>query len=395
MSDDQTCKQNRSQPRLRGDAADALYIHVPFCLRKCRYCDFYSLPARTDLMQQYVQAALGELALKAPRLSEPLASVFVGGGTPTVLGGPLLTRLTSAIGPLLGTDTEFTVEANPGTLDGAAVAAMAEAGVNRVSVGVQSFHDDELRLLGRIHSANQARQAVASLRKASINNINLDLIYGIPGQTAQSWRATLAEALALEPEHLSCYALSIEPGTPLEQQRRAGKLREMDETLQKNCYCAAIAAAEQAGLCHYEISNFARPSRQCRHNLTYWHNLPYVGIGPGAVSYADGVRAKTHADLESYLAAGKAGRLPQTDHERITDRTSMAETLMLGLRLIQGVDRKAFATRFNVDAVEAFSGSLSRYQRQGALIITPSHIRLAPDVLFAADTILADIIAEA
>ena len=395
MSEDQPCKQNRSQPSLPGHGIGALYVHVPFCLRKCHYCDFYSLRAHPDPMQRYVQSALGELALKAPRLVAPLASVFVGGGTPTVLGGQLLAKLLSALGPLVGSDTEFTVEANPGTLDETVVAVLVSSGVNRVSLGVQSFNEDELQSLGRVHSAHQARQAVMSLREAGIDNINLDLIYGIPGQTPQSWNATLGEALELQPEHLSCYALSIEPGTPLERQVQAGKQHEMDETLQKQCYCAAIAASRRAGLRHYEISNFAQPPRQCRHNLTYWHNLPYLGIGPAAVSYVDGARAKTLLDLERYIQVDRSGRVFPADEERITGRALLAETMMLELRLVQGIDRAAFKARFGVDAVEAFSAPLRRYELQGALVVSPSHIRLDPSVLFCADTILADIIAEA
>jgi oxygen-independent coproporphyrinogen-3 oxidase len=242
-----------------------------------------------------------ELGLRAGALAAPLASVFVGGGTPTALGGELLAELLAPLGEWIDEETELSVEANPGALDEGVVAACLRGGANRVNLGIQSFHDKELRLLGRIHSPEQARRAAEMLRAAGLGNLGMDLIYGIPGQTPASWAASLAEALALGPEHLSCYALSFEEGTPLGRDLRAGRVEEMDAAAQEACYRHAIAAAGECGLEHYEISNFARAGRQCRHNLTYWRNEPYLGIGPGATSYVGGVRRTNAADLEAYV----------------------------------------------------------------------------------------------
>lgn len=368
---------------------------MPFCRSKCRYCDFYSVILDDSPAEAYVDGVLRELAAKVDRLRCPLESVFVGGGTPTVLGAKLLGRLLSGVKPLIGTETEFTVEANPGTVSPEIAPVLVSCGVSRVSLGVQSFQDGELALLGRTHTAAQAGRSVDDLLAAGVVNIGADLIYGIPSGTLQSWQDTLRRALALPIRHLSCYALSIEPGTPLERDVRAGKLTEMDEAAQKDCYLAAIDAARQAGMEQYEISNFSRRGCQCRHNLTYWRNEPYLGIGPGAASYLDGVRRRNLPDLESYLAAIRSRRQAPASSERLSGRKAMAESLMLGLRLTEGIDRTGFTDRFGQDPLEAFADSLTRYAGQGALLVTPQSIRLNPEHFFVSNTILADILAEA
>jgi oxygen-independent coproporphyrinogen-3 oxidase len=297
--------------------------------------------------------------------------------------------------PWIDAQTEFSVEANPGTVDVEVAAALAAAGVNRVNLGVQSLRDEELRTLGRIHSAAVARQSVATLRSAGLDNVGLDLIYGIPGQTAETWRQSVDAALALAPQHLSCYALSFEPLTPLAADLLAGTVAEMDEEDQEACYRHAIAACAAAGLEHYETSNFARPHRRCRHNLTYWHNEPYLGIGPGAASYVGGTRQTNDPNLPAYLQALLADQFPPATSEHLEARPAMAETLMLGLRLIEGVDRPAFAARFGQDPCEAFPNSVALYQALEMLEVTPTHLRIPSSALFLADTILADIIDEA
>ena len=372
----------------------ALYIHVPFCIAKCRYCDFYSLPFSEDQAGAFIKAAAAELSVRAECLALPLRSVFVGGGTPTVLGPALLGALLSLVGDFVDAQTEFTVEANPCTVNGRVVRTLAAHGVNRVSLGAQSFDCGELKLLGRRHVPGQVNQATAMLRDGGITNVGLDLIYGIPGQRPAAWASSLDRALGLAPSHLSCYALSFEPGTPLHAELLAGRLTEMADSAQRACYDAAIEAATKAGLGHYEISNFARPAMQCRHNLTYWHNEPYLGIGPAAASYVAGSRRTNSPDLQQYVMSLLDGRLPPATAERLAGRAAMAETLMLGLRLTQGIDRNGFKSRFGRDPLEAFPGSIGRYANTGALIVSESAIRLAREYLFVADTILADILAE-
>jgi oxygen-independent coproporphyrinogen-3 oxidase len=227
-----------------------------------------------------------------------------------------------------------------------------------------------------------------------LDNVGLDLIYGIPGQSLASWRMSLRQALDLEIDHLSCYALSFEPDTPLGRDLADGSVRELGEDQQRAFYETAIEMAAAAGLEHYEISNFARPGRQCRHNLTYWHNQTYLGLGPAAASYTALSRRTNRRDLGAYLAALESGAPPPADAETLPIGGRMAETAMLGLRLIEGLDRRTFAQRFGLDPTEAFARNIDRYVRQQALVVSPTHIRLASWTLFACDTILADIVAE-
>jgi oxygen-independent coproporphyrinogen-3 oxidase len=394
MAHPHACKQKES-PSAPESRAGALYVHVPFCLAKCGYCDFYSIPVQPDLATRCVDALAAELRTQKEFLKEPLASIFVGGGTPTSIGAEPLRRLLLPLSRHADARTEFTVEANPGTVDPAVAAAMAQAGVNRISLGVQSFQTEELALLGRIHTPHQADQTIAMLRSAGLDHLSVDLIYGIPGQSLSSWLESLRRAVELGVEHLSCYALSFEPDTPLGRRLKAGEIRQVDEQLQKDCYYAAIDAAEATGMEHYEISNFARSGRRCRHNITYWENEPYVGIGPAATGYIAGERRTNCPDLAAYLQAIEAGLPPPSTSEHLTGRAAMAEAVMLGLRLTEGIDRKAFAVRYGLDVADAFPRAISRYAQLGALVVTGSHLRLRRSALFVADTVLAEVLAEA
>ena len=387
------CKQNHRD--LPPACCRALYVHVPFCAAKCAYCDFYSVAFDDAASTAYVHAAAAEWNAHAHQVARPLESVYVGGGTPTVLPVERLSELLDIPRAWRGPETEFSVEANPGTLDLAKAAALTEAGVNRVTLGAQSFDDAELQRLGRIHSAAQARQAAGLLRAAGIDNLGLDLIYGIPGQSFPSWDRTLAEALALAPQHVSCYALSFEPGTPMAAALHAGEVREMDEDLQEACYRRAIEACARAGLEQYELSNFARPGRPCRHNLTYCRNEPYLGIGPAAASYLGGLRRTNRPDLGAYVGAHRRGVAPPATGERLAGRAAMAETVMLALRLLEGLDRKCFMDRYGQDVGQAFPQSLARHVALGMLEVTASHVRFTSQALFVADAVLADILAEA
>jgi len=387
------CKQKDNEVSAR--AARALYLHVPFCASKCRYCDFYSLPINGDAGQRYVAAAKAELAARRDALAAPVDSIFVGGGTPTVLGPEPLRELLSAAGVFAGQATEFSVEANPGTITRPVADTLVECGVNRVTMGAQSFRQEELDALGRTHRPADVADAVAVLRAAGVENVGLDLMFGIPLQTPATWRDSLDEAVALGVEHVSCYALSIEQGTPLEADCRAGRVTEMPESTQAECYATAISTLTQAGLEHYEISNFARPGRACLHNLTYWRNEPYLGVGPAAASYLGGVRRTNCSDLEAWMQAVEAGLAPPGRAEQLGGREAMAETAMLGLRMTQGISLPDFMDRFGQDLLDAFPATIGRYRELGALLVTDSHVRIRPDHLVVSDTILADLLAEA
>lgn len=384
-----TCKKNNADDEYK--SAEALYLHVPFCRSKCRYCDFYSLADEPQLIGNYIEAVHRELQMRCNCIKKPHASIFVGGGTPTALAADELARLLSALTPLANNNTEFSVEANPATVDESTAATLAEAGVNRVSIGAQSFHHAELTTLGRIHKPGDIAKSVQLFRQVGIDNISLDLIYGIPGQDLKSWQNSLDQALSLPLSHLSCYALSFEEGTPLAADLARDKIAEMDEQLQHECYLAAIETARQAGLEHYEISNFAAPGRQCRHNLIYWRNESYLGLGPAAAGYIGGKRWTNSPDVRAYIAAISQGQQPSHESEKLTSRAKMAETLMLGLRLTQGIDLQAFTARFGISPTEAFPDSFSRYLAQSAIVANSTHIRLSQKAFFVSNTVLADI----
>lgn len=393
------CNEKNSYEFLAGDerkslSVGALYVHIPLCRAKCRYCDFYSQPILPGLPELTIKALTEELSQRRDLLSEPMQSIFVGGGTPTALPGKLLGPLLGNLFALGDDITEFSVEANPGTIEAATAAVLAEAGVNRVSLGGQSFDAEQLELLGRIHKPDQIGRAVELLRNAGIQNINLDLMYGIPGQSVSSWLDSLHAAAELNPEHLSCYALSFEPGTELFDDRSAGRVTEVDDETQRRMYYETIDYLTARGFEHYEISNFAKPNRLCKHNMTYWRNEQYLGIGPAACSYIQGQRRTNAPDLTSYADNIAQGLGASYESERITGRALMAETLMLGLRLIRGVEISTFQNRFNETPAQAFPESFGRYRSLGAIQETATHVHISRDALFTADSILADIISE-
>ena len=326
------------------EKALGLYLHIPFCRSKCAYCDFYSLPRREGDMDAYLAALTAQLARYAPRAAEyTVDTVYFGGGTPSLFGAERLTALLERVRALyrLAPAAEITLEANPDSADGPSLERLRSAGFSRLSLGVQAADDALLRRIGRPHTFDQARQAVADARRAGFENLSLDLIYGLPGQDLSAWRDTLERALELEPEHLSCYGLKVEEATPLHARVLAGEVLPDDDG-QADMYLYAVERLEQAGLAQYEISNFARPGFPSRHNLRYWQLRPYLGFGPGAHSDFGGRRFSLPRDLEGYLAGDLT---PDTDGP-VPPRERAAEYLMLGLRTVRGVsgeEYRAFA----------------------------------------------------
>jgi len=361
-----------------------LYVHIPFCIRKCYYCDFNSFRLRGPERDHFLDLLEQEADRWAARLEAAggvpvLDTLYVGGGTPTTLEAGQLARLFGALRQRfpLAPQAEITVEANPGTLTLEKLAALREAGVNRLSLGAQVFDDGLLRRLEREHDAAAIETSVALAREAGIPSLNLDLIFALPGQDLRGWRATLQRALALEPDHLSCYSLIIEEGTPFYRWHQMGRLPRPDEEEELAMYQAAIEAAEGAGLAQYEISNFARPGHQSRHNLIYWRNQPYLGLGPGAHSWWEGVRRANLGPLPAYEAALQAGRLPLEREEPISRALEMDETMFLGLRLTrEGVDRAAFRARFGTEPEAVYGLAIDRLVRLGLLEADAHRIRL-------------------
>ena len=346
----------------------ALYIHFPFCRRKCSYCSFVSFEGREARIPAYVEALKRELALRSR--AQRVQTVYFGGGTPSLVPQEYMRDVLRAVRSLFPVDdaAEVTMEANPGTVDEAYLCAVREMGVNRLSLGVQSLDDGELALLGRLHSSAEARDAVRFARRAGFANLSLDIIYGLPGQTTGAWKKTLDGAVALAPEHLSLYALSLEDGVPLRSAIERGEVPAVYPDLAADQYELAEELLARNGYGHYEISNWARAGFECRHNLVYWRNTPYLGIGVVAHSYLEGRRQANSADLDDYLDTGSwNGSAPLQLDEEIGSELELSESAILGLRLTEGLDLNHVKRRFGVDLLTRFQGAVEDLTALGLL----------------------------
>lgn len=359
---------------------EAVYIHIPFCLKKCHYCDFLSF-AQPEQMEQYVQALTAEMALAVQRYAVRARTVFIGGGTPTCLPEPLLERLLQAVQRYFVTSAleEYTVEANPGTLNPAKLGLLRQYGANRLSLGVQSDDGEQLRLLGRIHTFAEAQEGVALARAAGFANLNLDFMYGLPGQQLEQWEQTLRQAMALEPQHLSLYQLKIEEGTLLAQWQAAGKISEFDDEMALQMYRTAQQMLAAQGYCQYEISNYAWPGFASKHNQVYWRTEPYLGLGLGACSWMRPLRWNNVFALADYVKALDGGKLPQQQPERLTEREQMEETVFMALRMNGGLSRMLFQQRFGKPVEAVFAEALQRCMAQGWLEETVITYRLTEE----------------
>jgi len=395
----------------------ALYLHIPFCASRCHYCDFNTYAGLEALFEPYVSALCEEIRRTGELRGRPPArTVFIGGGTPTVLPVPLLAQALDACFTAFDLDpsAEITCEANPGTGDQAHFSALRALGVNRLSLGVQSFDDRELRWLGRIHTAVEAERAFSQARAAGFENINLDLIFGLPGswtQEAESWERTLERAVALGPEHLSLYSLTVEHGAPLARQVRSGRIPAPDDDLAADLYQAACDTLAQQDYVHYEISNWVRSTsdrigesanqrisnpqsairNQCVHNLVYWRHEPYLGFGAGAHSFDGARRWWNVRSVPRYIARVEAGRSPRAGGERIDRRLAMGETMMLGLRLLEeGVPDERFRARFGLDLEDVFSVEIGDLVARGLLERLPDRVRLTPAGVLLGNRVFAE-----
>jgi oxygen-independent coproporphyrinogen-3 oxidase len=366
-----------------------LYIHIPFCAAKCVYCDFNSYAGREHLIPAYVGALLQEVRLwsdVAGRRS--VQTLYFGGGTPSLVPLEKLDAVMRALHDAFAVqdDAEVSLEANPGTVDERYLRGLRGLRFDRLSLGIQSFDDRELQALGRIHSADDAREACRAARAAGFDNVNLDLIFGLPGQRLADWRPSLEEALRLRPEHLSLYTLTVAEGTPLARDVAQGCVPAPDPDRQADMYLWAEDHLAAAGYDHYELSNWALPGHRCRHNLAYWENLEYLGLGAGAHSHLDGRRFANVAGPEDYVAlmedAGASGvsgqaHMPQLVALETVDKAlAMADTLIMGLRLTDGVSLSAFRERFGTDLTERYGEKLPDLLRAGLLEVTDGRLRL-------------------
>ncbi|OPX87057.1 radical SAM family heme chaperone HemW [Pelotomaculum sp. PtaB.Bin117] len=358
-----------------------LYIHVPFCLKKCCYCDFVSYPYSEAAAGTYLDALLKEIdmySLGLPDQEKQLASIFIGGGTPTCLSSGSLTAILDRLrrGFSLVPGCEITIEANPGTVDRQVLDVLRTSGVNRLSLGIQAFQDQLLSALGRVHTAAEAVEAIRAAREAGFDNLNLDFIFGIPGQTREEWLETISLAADLRPEHIAVYGLQLEERTPLERLVARGEIQPCSEELELSFYLAAIEFLSSQGYVHYEISNFARPGRESVHNLGYWLNRRYLGLGPAAHSYLPGGRYANDATLAGYAGRVARGELPVCSREGETVAKEMSETIFLGLRLIGGFDLAAFYQRFGRRAEEVYRKEITRLLEAGLVEFAGGRLRL-------------------
>lgn len=368
----------------------SLYLHVPFCTTKCTYCAFNTYTHLEALIEPFTRALIRELEIVAEaRPHLPVGTVFFGGGTPSLLSPEQFERILDTIARHFDLDpaAEITFEANPDDLDRGYLTQLHALGFNRISIGMQTAHANELALFNRRHDNDAVARAVSGTRLSGFDNLNLDIMYGFPHQTLESWRGTLDAVLALKPDHVSLYALSLEEGTPMKLWVDRGRLPAPDEDLAADMYELASEMLDRVGYHQYEISNWARPGYECRHNLQYWHNYDYIGVGPGAQGWAGGVRYATVLAPQRYIrlldGTAEAFDYPYTPAvvtaEKLDRETVIAETLIMGLRLIEeGIHREAFRTRFGQDLIEVRGDVLNKYAAYGLLTIDDEHVRLTP-----------------
>lgn len=360
-----------------------LYVHVPFCRLVCAYCDFVTVGGRAAEIPRYVEALLAELALRPA--SGELATIYLGGGTPSLLPADAVGRmLGAAVGRWGSAPTEVTLEANPSAREAPDWAGLRSAGVNRISLGIQSLRDPELMALARGHTAAEGEAAFVAVRTEGFTNVSMDLIYGIPAQSLEDWRDGLERALALEPDHLSLYALQLAlapdewaaPPRPGALRWRQRMVPRQDDGLAAAQYQLAEELLDAAGFAHYELSSWARPGLESQHNSAYWERRPYTGIGAGAHSYDSATRSWNVRDLDSYLADIGAGERPLEGAEDLDDETRAFEAIALGLRRVAGFSRAAFAAEFGQDPLVQHAAAVEETQRKGLIEVDGDVVRL-------------------
>jgi oxygen-independent coproporphyrinogen-3 oxidase len=366
----------------------SLYIHIPFCLKKCIYCDFLSVPYDEKLIPGYMTALLNELDLRK-ELAGELRTVYIGGGTPTTVPTPALGGLLRKIRETftIAADAEITIEGNPGTIDKEKILALAGSGVNRFSMGIQSFDDEKLKLLGRIHTLEDVLRAVAAMHRADVGNLSVDLIYGIPGQTAEDWARNVKMARELSPEHISAYELTPEGGTPLCDLLQDGTLAKPGEETIVEMYYDVIEILSAAGYRHYEISNFARPGFECRHNLNYWDRGQYLGLGAGAHSFIGDKRLRNTGDIGKYTGTLLSGELAVEEITEISCEEAIREFVFLGLRKTEGLSIREFSEDLGIDIVKASQDLIEG----GLLIAERDHIRLTLKGLVVSNAVITEL----
>ncbi|MFW5701448.1 MAG: radical SAM family heme chaperone HemW [Bacteroidota bacterium] len=365
-----------------------IYVHIPFCERKCRYCDFYSITDES-LIPDYSGLIIKEIAIAAsdhPKFAAD--SVFIGGGTPSMLPAESIAAIIDSLRSNfeINTKSEISIETNPGTLTPQQLEAYQRTGINRLSVGVQSFADQELAFLGRIHDSRQAIKSINKIKNSGFTNFNLDLIFGIPGQSIDSWNRTLDTAIEFGAPHISAYGLIYEPGTPLTRDLEAARFEPADEDIEAQLYHLLVEKLAAAGLWQYEVSNFAKPGLECRHNLNYWSGGDYLAFGPAAHGYTRGERYWNYPNLHEYAEAVRSGRAPVAGSEIPSENDRLIEYVMLNIR--QGrLDIERLARELPTESAQELDPIINALQKEGKIFIEDYMIRLTTDGYLVSDEI--------
>ncbi len=364
-----------------------IYIHIPFCVRKCPYCDFYST-SDISFKPLFLESLIKEIGIKSS-LRLPADTVYLGGGTPSILAASDIRKILDAVTACfsLTTDVQITMEVNPGTVNGDYLAEIRSHGVNRLSIGVQSFHDDKLRFLGRIHTALESENAIEEARRAGFDDLGLDLMYGLIGETESTWLEDMDKALAFSPEHLSCYMLTYEPGTPMYHRLKTGDIESLDDDNCASMFLTTASYMSSRGYCHYEISNFASSNQhRSRHNMKYWQMVPYMGFGPSAHSFDLKTRYWNHRDVAKYIDDLEHGKLPRAGQEFLTKEQKLTEMILVGLRTSEGIDINEFEKISCSNFKNQFKDVIKRLEKQNWCKWTPDHFSLTIPGMVYLDT---------
>jgi len=376
-----------------------LYIHIPFCAKKCRYCDFLSFAADEEVQADYIEQLINEIRAQGSQYADyTVTSIFIGGGTPSILKGVRIISIMSAIYEAWKVDAkaEISIECNPGTLDREKLEAYKAADVNRISLGLQSTENKELASLGRIHTYEQFLESYELVRQVGFDNVNIDLMSALPGQTVESWKSTLKKIAMLRPEHISAYSLIIEEGTPFYDLNQTEAFRKSlpDEDAEREMYYETEKILLKNGFERYEISNYAKPGRECIHNIGYWTGVPYIGMGLGASSYIMNRRFHVERDLKQYLAIDMKKDITPLyqDIEHLSFKALMSEFMILGLRMIKGVSGAEFTERFGRNMFDVFSEEIRKNISLKLLEQDGSQLKLTSKGLDVANRVMADFV---
>ena len=370
-----------------------LYVHIPFCVQKCNYCDFLSFSADEKKKRQYIDALVREMKSWREKISDyEVDTIFIGGGTPSVLSVTDMDSLFQGISDCFtrSQKTEFTVECNPGTVDEEKLSLYRQAGVNRLSFGMQSTMDEELHQLGRIHNYKQFLGSYELARRVGFDNVNVDIMSAVPKQTLMSYETTLHRVTKLAPEHISSYSLIIEEGTPFYERYRESP--PVDEDTDRRMYECTEEILSAAGYSRYEISNYAKPGRECRHNIKYWRRFEYLGLGLGASSQMGNCRFSNVRDLASYMDSVQSGEILAEEREELSSADEKAEFMYLGLRMMQGISEKEFEENFGENLMECYGEEINRCERQGLLECQGDRIFLTKRGIDVSNRVFAEFI---